>query len=94
MKQRNSILTGLGVLAVMLLLVVFCPVGLSMGETRIDKSVSPVDSASPFPQGFAHGVWDGPTGSMSSGDCYTFRMGGWLWRLDIYQPGIDLKDLP
>ena len=95
MKQRRSIFTVLGVLAVILLLIMFCPIGLSIGKTRVEKSAFKMDkAAATFAQGFAHEYWDGPTGSMSSGDCYSFRMGGWLWRFDVYRPGLDEKDIP
>ena len=35
-------------------------------------------------QGFSHEIWDGPTGTFSSGDIYVFKRGNWMWRLDIF----------
>ena len=95
MKRRKRILLLFGVPLLGFGLIVLGPISFPIGETRVEKSLVKLDKDAPhFPHGFAHASWDGPTGSMSSGDCYTVRIGDWLWRLDIRRVGLDEKYIP
>jgi hypothetical protein len=41
------------------------------------------------PSGFKWSIWDGPTGSFSSGKNYGLKLGHWMLRLDIIEDPIE-----
>jgi hypothetical protein len=87
-RKRPLFGLAVGLAIVAIVLFAFCPIHLSLGDLKIEKSLSRVKKTDDWSSGFSHTGWDGPTGTYSSGEIYTFRIGDWLWRLDIYNKGL------
>lgn len=66
-----------------LFLVLFVPLKFKTKSTTIEKRLV-WNSGFHWDDGFSHEVWDGPTGTFSSGDIYAFKLSPLVWRLDIY----------
>jgi len=80
--SRSSYLI-LGAIA-LIVLVVFVPVHFSIGQRTIRKELSRLNgNRSVWSDVFNHLVWDGPTGSFTSGEVYAVRVGDLLWQFSI-----------
>lgn len=86
MRKRSAGITAvICVVAAILFLALFLPLKFKIKHTTIEKRMVWGSSGQgSWDEGFSHEIWDGPTGTFSSGDIYAFKFGPVLWRLDVY----------